>query len=351
MFHHSRRWLSSNPMRNPPKNSPSSPQRPPQKSTQAPKPLPYRPQPYRPPEFAPAPSPSTAPPTSSTPPRVVLLRSRRIPLYLALGTAIFGGFYIYSFVNSLRAPQTKLNVPADVTDRYDAQASFFDAEVNWTEWYTGIKKLRRKLMQKAHGDVLEVSAGTGRNVDFFPLEKCKSVTLLDLSGPMLEIARKKWMEKHPAYKNVRFLQQSALEPVTSPGGAKFDTVIQTFGLCSTPEPEKLLRNLEKVVKEDGQILLLEHGRSHYKWLDRLLDNSAPLHADKWGCWWNKDIAAIIGASELQVVKIKRRHLGTTWWIELKPRKGRGRVDEAEEDTADEQRGVAEQQVARKSAKK
>ncbi|KAJ9668012.1 hypothetical protein H2201_001818 [Coniosporium apollinis] len=344
-------------MRNPPKNPPSSSQRPPQKSTQAPKPLPYKPQPYRPPESAPAPSPLTAPTTSSTPPRFIPPRSRRIPLYLAGGVALIGGAYTVFIHRSLSGPPSTLNVPADVTDRYDAKAGFFDAEVNWTEWAWGIKKLRRKLTQKAYGDVLEVSAGTGRNVDFFPLERCKSVTLLDLSAPMLEIARKKWMESHPAYKNVRFLQQSALEPVSSPGGDKFDTVIQTFGLCSTPEPEKLLRNLEKVVKEDGQILLLEHGRSNYKWLDRLLDNSAPSHADKWGCWWNKDIGAIVGASELQVVRIKRRHLGTMWWIELKPRKRRGHSEEAIEDTSDEkqlkleQRGIAEQHVAKKSEKK
>jgi len=50
-----------------------------------------------------------------------------------------------------------------------------------------------------------------------------------------------------------------------------------------------------------------------------LDNNAPAHADKHGCWWNKDIQKIVEESELEVIEIKRYHLGTTWWVELRPR--------------------------------
>jgi methyltransferase OMS1 len=98
-------------------------------------------------------------------------------------------------------------------------------------------------------------------------------------------------------------------------------VIETMGLCSTPEPVKLLQNIEACTKEDGQILLLEHGKSHYDWLNSILDKTAPAHADMHGCWWNKDIGQIVQDSGLEVVEIKRYNFGTTWWLELKPRKG------------------------------
>ena len=100
-----------------------------------------------------------------------------------------------------------------------------------------------------------------------------------------------------------------------------DTVIQTMGLCSTPEPVKLLQNIEACANEDGQILLLEHGKSHYEWLNSMLDKTAPAHADEHGCWWNKDIGKIVEDSGLDIVNIKRYNFGTTWWLELKPRKG------------------------------
>ena len=126
---------------------------------------------------------------------------------------------------------------------------------------------------------------------------------------------------HPGYKACRFVAQSAHDQILSPPNG-FDTIIQTMSLCSISEPARLLRHLGSITNPDtGKILLLEHGRSHYEWLNRLLDGSAPAHADKYGCWWNKDIDKILEESGLEVVKVKRYHLGTTWWVELKPRRG------------------------------
>ena len=122
---------------------------------------------------------------------------------------------------------------------------------------------------------------------------------------------------HPGYKTCKFVNQSALDPIDHPV-AGFDTIVQTMGLCSTPQPAQILRNLGSIVKPTGgRILLLEHGRGHYDWLNRILDNRAPGHADQHGCWWNKDIGEIVEESGLEVVEMKRYHFGTTWWFILK----------------------------------
>jgi hypothetical protein len=39
---------------------------------------------------------------------------------------------------------------------------------------------------------------------------------------------------------------------------------------------------QRVCKEDGRILLLEHGRSHYDWLNNILDGNCQKHTEKWG---------------------------------------------------------------------
>lgn len=58
---------------------------------------------------------------------------------------------------------------------------------------------------------------------------------------------------------------------------KFDTILQTFALCSREEPKTTLRNMAGLLKDDGKIFLIEHGRSKYAWLNRTLDSGAEDH--------------------------------------------------------------------------
>ena len=181
--------------------------------------------------------------------------------------------------------------------------------------------------------MLEVSAGTGRNADFYDLKRCKSLTFVDLSDPMMQVAREKFQKSHPEYSRavtprtpVTFLTQSALDPlpedvtkeVKREGG--YDTILQTMGLCSTPQPATLLMHLGMLAHpERGRILLLEHGRSHYEWLNDILDKTAAERANKQGCWWNRDIGRIVEESGLVVEKVTRKHFGTLWIVEARPK--------------------------------
>lgn len=269
--------------------------------------------------------------------------ARRGPLIIG-GLAIYCftayGTYLYYSASKIPTASEEVQVPADVSDRYDDTAKTFDSDVELTEKLMRLGRLRKSLAKRASGHVLEVSVGTGRNAGYYDLNRCKSITFLDKSPEMIEIAKKKFYgrthdtisklhktdayqdptDTHPDYKKCRFLRQSAHDPIPRPAPGGFDFVIQTMGLCSTPNPSALLKHLARLTNPTrGRILLLEHGRSHYAWLNRILDNNAPAHADKHGCWWNKDIQKIVEESELEVIEIKRYHLGTTWWIELRPR--------------------------------
>jgi methyltransferase OMS1 len=229
-------------------------------------------------------------------------------------------------------------VPRDVSDRYNKTAATFDADVELSEKAMGLGKKRRDLVHQARGHVLEVSCGTGRNLPFYELGErrgtdvdgraavlgCRSVTFVDLSPQMVAIAKEKFEKLYPAFKAVLFQACDAGE-VAPPSAVKgepayFDTVVQTMGLCSMPDPVATLRHLGSVTEpESGRILLLEHGRSYYDWVNRILDNLAPAHADRHGCWWNRDIGEIVRESGLEVVEEKRWHLGTTWRYVLRPK--------------------------------
>ncbi|KAI9762110.1 MAG: hypothetical protein M4579_000590 [Chaenotheca gracillima] len=268
----------------------------------------------RPPSAQPAPAPRER----------IKSRFKKGP-WLFFGVGIYGlaGVSTYYYLSYRRAvaESQKLDVPSDVSDRYDGIARDFDEEVDATERNLGYGKLRKELVRNAAGSVLEVSVGTGRNLEYYPLKKCRSLTFIDKSGEMINVAREKFNALHPQYSAVTFRVQDASTPVSSAPSSGYDTIVQTMGICSTAEPVKLLRNLGTMVNQDhGKILLLEHGKSHYRIGNRFLDSLASGHANRYGCWWNKDIGEIVKDSGLEVISVQRYHFGTTWRFELRPKR-------------------------------
>ncbi|KAF9889129.1 hypothetical protein FE257_007618 [Aspergillus nanangensis] len=254
-----------------------------------------------------------------------------------LGISTYCGYLFASYKREVAQSQA-LDIPVDVSDRYNHTACTFDADVEMSEKLMRMGKKRRDLAQEARGDTLEVSCGTGRNIEYYNIGErrgmdsegradirgCRSITFVDLSPQMVEITREKFEKLHPGYKHSVFRAQDAKDvpaPSSSTGGKPgyYDTIVQTMGLCSMPDPVGTLRHLASITEpQKGRILLLEHGRSHYDWLNSILDNLAPAHADRHGCWWNRDIGRIIRESGLEVVEEKRWHFGTTWKYVLRP---------------------------------
>ncbi|KAI4172517.1 MAG: hypothetical protein LQ343_003511 [Gyalolechia ehrenbergii] len=292
------------------------------------------------------PLPSQKPrPQPTLPDPATRSRRHKAPRPVFIGAFLAGvitcyGFYVYK---SYSLPEGVDLSHTDVSYRYNATASTFDRDVDLTERYTGITKLRRELVQQARGNVLEAAVGTGRNSEFYDLDRIKSLTLLDQSKEMIEVARAKWRETHPNEGVCRLIIRSALDPlpaapgsIDKPEGQGYDTIIATMSLCSTPLPSLFLRNLATGLSYEetsrahtaseasgdcddhvpGRIFLLEHGQSHYSWINKLLDRTAPAHALKHGCWWNRNIGQIAEDSGLEVIKIRRKDFGTTWWLEL-----------------------------------
>ena len=168
--------------------------------------------------------------------------------------------------------------------------------------------------------------GTGRNAAWYDMRKVKSLTFVDQSGPMVEIARRKWRElhphPHPKEVAVTFLTQPLTSPLPKSSTDRhedFTSIIQTMGICSTPDPSAALAHLGRLAHPtEARILLLEHGRSHYSWINTILDKSAARHAEKHGCWYNRDIGKVVAESGLQVEKVERRQFGTLWYVEARP---------------------------------
>jgi ubiquinone/menaquinone biosynthesis C-methylase UbiE len=130
---------------------------------------------------------------------------------------------------------------------------------------------REKLWQFVYGpQVLEVGVGTGKNMEFWPFNY--KITAIDLTPGMLDIARQR-AEKLKRQNCDVFLAD--VQHLKFPAGI-FDTVVATFVFCTVPDPVQGLRELGRVVRPDGQILLLEHVRIDRPILGTLMDLVAPL---------------------------------------------------------------------------
>ncbi len=160
--------------------------------------------------------------------------------------------------------------PGDKTrQRYDRLAPWYDGLEGFLEGLI-FRRLRKQLWAKAEGaHILEVGVGTGKNFPFYP--PGSRMTAIDFSPNMLAQAERKRERKQIAV-------DLALQDVQSLPYAdnSFDTVIASFVFCSVPQPRKGLKELYRVLKPGGQLLLLEHVLSSNKTMAAMMNLVNPL---------------------------------------------------------------------------
>jgi ubiquinone/menaquinone biosynthesis C-methylase UbiE len=140
---------------------------------------------------------------------------------------------------------------AERWNRYwDRKSATYDAEMGvWDRRLFGDS--REWACGQATGEVLEVAVGTGLNLACYPAEV--TLTGLDLSSGMLELARSRARDLGRA---VTLRQGSAHElPFAE---ASFDTVVCTFGLCAIPDPAAAVREMCRVLRPGGRLILVDH---------------------------------------------------------------------------------------------
>lgn len=120
----------------------------------------------------------------------------------------------------------------------------------WLAERTGLNRWRAWLTRDAKGLVLEVGAGTGRNL---PLYGATSVVAIDLSRDALLAAR----ARAPGVP----LVLASAEALPFRGGT-FDTVVSGLVFCSVDAPLTGLAEVRRVLAPSGQLRMLEHVRSN-----------------------------------------------------------------------------------------
>lgn len=162
----------------------------------------------------------------------------------------------------------------------------------------GINRLRT-FFRQATGDVLDVACGTGENFKYFT--NADRVVAIDLAPEMVVESRKRGSGSEIAVGDA--------EDLPYPDD-RFDTVVSAMSSCTFPDYVAAFKEMERVTKPGGRILLFEHGRSSVgaiarrqdrRWVDKTLSSFA--------CRSNRDVEADLEESGLVVESHVRSHLG------------------------------------------
>ena len=192
---------------------------------------------------------------------------------------------------------------------YDRIARFYDVMNAPMEMMGGAKR-RVRLLSRARGRTLEVGIGTGRNLDLYGSDV--DLTGVDLSPRMLERARERAVSLG---RNAR-LEVGDVERLPFPADS-FDTVTATCVFCSVENPVQGLREVRRVIRPDGRVLLLEHVRPRSAVLGCVFDRLSPLTRRLMGPEINRRTEESVLEAGLEIDEVRREGI----WREIVARKG------------------------------
>jgi ubiquinone/menaquinone biosynthesis C-methylase UbiE len=109
---------------------------------------------------------------------------------------------------------------------------------------------RRELLASAHGNVLEVGAGTGANLPHYPCD-LRSLTLVEPDRQM-----RSRLAARSTDGLARVIEGRA-EALPVPD-ASVDAVVATLVLCTVPDVPAGLAEIQRVLRPGGVLLLIEH---------------------------------------------------------------------------------------------
>ena len=161
-------------------------------------------------------------------------------------------------------------------------------------------KHRRRALEDACGEVLEIGFGTGLNLSCFPRSIAR-LTVLDPAKLLPKrVARRIAAVEFPV--ETAFVDAATL-PFES---ERFDTVVSTWTLCTISDVAAALAEVRRVLKLRGRFLFLEHGRSD--------DPRVARRQDRWngvqrfigcGCNLNRPIDQLVASAGLRVERLER----------------------------------------------
>lgn len=175
---------------------------------------------------------------------------------------------------------------------YDLMTKGFEAKL--------LGPIRHSLLQSVTGNVLDVGAGTGANLPYFP--HGARVIALEPDPHMRNRGRIR-SARTPVKAEARWMAGSA-ESLPFADGL-FDAVVATLVFCTVQDPASALREVRRVLKKRGRFVFIEHVVSEHAGWNRLQSLLSPV----WkrvgaGCHLDRDTLSAIGRAGFEVMRVE-----------------------------------------------
>ncbi len=197
-----------------------------------------------------------------------------------------------------------------IKNRYNRVSNVYDSmdKMMKEDW-------RKDLLKNVSGNVLEVGIGTGANLPYYP--EGVHLTGIDFSPKMLAKARKRVDALSLPY-DVELIELD-IQDMDFPDNS-FDYVVATCVFCSVPDPVKGLKELGRVCKPDGEILMLEHMRSENAALGKVMEIINPVPVTVWGANIDRKTLENIHEAGLTIEEDKKLFYTIVRKLKVKPHK-------------------------------
>lgn len=164
-----------------------------------------------------------------------------------------------------------------------------------------IEKIRPEVIKGASGIVLEIGFGSGLNLPFY--QNVSKLYALEPSKELLEVAKARTSSiSFP----IEFLTTGA-EHIPLPDKS-MDTVVSTWTLCSVEDPEKVLKEISRVLRPGGSFVFIDHGSSPNKFIRFIQNISTPFSKHLTGnCHLNRNIEKLITNAGFDIQNLKKFH--------------------------------------------
>ncbi len=180
--------------------------------------------------------------------------------------------------------------------RWNRTALFYDPLMALNE-RLGLRKWRRLVWSKVESSrVLEIAVGTGKNFPYYPADA--EMTAVDLSEKMLEHARNRARRQSVEVR----LEQMDVQNLEFEDDT-FDTVAATLVFCSIPDQARGIREVERVCKPGGKVVILEQDLSSNRVLGWLISLANPLLLRIIGANFNRRPVANVAGSGLTIERV------------------------------------------------
>lgn len=165
-------------------------------------------------------------------------------------------------------------------------------------------KQRAKVVPLAEGNVLEIGIGSGLNLSFYQKDQVDQLIGIDPSKETWSLNQAKTEDLGFDFQYIQTGAESI--PIDN---KSMDTIVITYTLCTIPQVNIALNEIRRVLKTNGKVLFVEHGKAPeaavLKWQNRINPLWKKIGG---GCHLNRDIPNLFKESGFKIDNLKTMYL-------------------------------------------